>query len=138
MLFCRLVYHLRMGKKPSSSQTSGFATVSKAPSGDDSPQGPVSTMRNGTVHVSVRAKPNSHQEGISDWSADCITLAVTAAPHDGEANDALQRLLAKLLDLPRRDVVLVSGGKSRNKIFAVSSLPAQQVCELLMQHHDGK
>lgn len=48
-----------------------------------------------------------------------LRVRVTAAPADGAANAAVARLLAKALGLPGRDVVLVSGGTARQKLFDV-------------------
>lgn len=48
-----------------------------------------------------------------------LHVRVTAAPTDGQANEAVRRLLAKRLALAPRDVTLVSGATSRLKIFEI-------------------
>jgi uncharacterized protein (TIGR00251 family) len=53
-------------------------------------------------------------------------VRVAAAPEDGKANDAVVRLLAETLALPARDVQLVSGASSRDKIVALEGIgPAE-------------
>ena len=52
-------------------------------------------------------------------NAGALHLRVTAAPREGAANAAVTRLLAKALALPLREVVLVSGAGSRDKLFDV-------------------
>ena len=53
-----------------------------------------------------------------------LRAAVTAPPVDRRANDALLQLLAKEWDLPRRDLAIVTGQKSRNKVVHVGGDPA--------------
>ncbi len=48
-----------------------------------------------------------------------LKVRVTAAAEAGRANQALIKLLAKAWRLPARDIDLVVGAKSRNKIIMV-------------------
>jgi uncharacterized protein YggU (UPF0235/DUF167 family) len=54
-------------------------------------------------------------------------VRVAAAPEDGKANDAVVRLLAETLSLPARDVQIVSGGSSRDKIVALEGMRLEQI-----------
>jgi uncharacterized protein YggU (UPF0235/DUF167 family) len=47
---------------------------------------------------------------------------VTAAPEGGRANEAVLRLLAQRLQLPRRSVALVSGHSGRDKIVELTGI----------------
>ncbi len=51
---------------------------------------------------------------------------MAAAPAGGRANDALVRLLAKALGRPRRDVALVAGHGSRDKVVTVAGISLEQ------------
>jgi uncharacterized protein YggU (UPF0235/DUF167 family) len=53
-----------------------------------------------------------------------LLVRLAAAPVQGAANDALVRLLAETLEVPRRAVTLVSGERSRNKRVHVTGLTA--------------
>jgi uncharacterized protein YggU (UPF0235/DUF167 family) len=65
-----------------------------------------------------------------DGVVDGVLRARVAAPAvDGAANEALIRLLADALGVPRRDVRLVSGTTGRTKLVAVDGLPAAGVLE---------
>jgi uncharacterized protein YggU (UPF0235/DUF167 family) len=65
-----------------------------------------------------------------DGVVDGVLRARVAAPAvDGAANEALIRLLADELGVPRRDVRLVSGTTGRTKLVAVDGLPADSVLE---------
>jgi uncharacterized protein YggU (UPF0235/DUF167 family) len=59
-----------------------------------------------------------------------LKARVAAAPAEGEANDALVRLLARQLCVPTRDVALVSGATSRIKRLLVKG-DARAVVALL-------
>jgi len=47
-------------------------------------------------------------------------IRVRAVPEDGKANDALIRLVAQALDLPRSTLRLQSGATARTKVLAIS------------------
>ena len=48
-----------------------------------------------------------------------VKARVRALPAEGAANEALTKLLAKWIGVPRRDVSIVSGATSRGKIMLV-------------------
>jgi uncharacterized protein len=74
--------------------------------------------------VTVRLTPKGGRDSIdgtvrlSDGSA-VLKARVAAAPTEGEANDALIRLLARKLHVAPRDVTLVGGATSRVKRILV-------------------
>jgi uncharacterized protein YggU (UPF0235/DUF167 family) len=81
------------------------------------------------VRVAVRLTPRGRAdrlEGIADLAdgAPALRVSVTAPPADSRANDALLRLLAKEWDLPRRDLAIVGGLKSRSKLVHIAGDPA--------------
>ena len=70
--------------------------------------------------LTVRVTPRASRDAIEGFDdAGAVRVRVTAAPAEGAANAAVAKLLAKALDLPSRDVVLVSGTTSRLKVFDV-------------------
>ena len=52
-------------------------------------------------------------------------------PEDGRANEAVLRLLAETLDVPRARLTLVSGLTSRDKIVVLDGLEQAQTERLL-------
>ena len=54
-------------------------------------------------------------------------MRVTAPPVDQAANDAVVRLLADVLDVPRSRIVIVAGATSRNKTVQIGGLTIDQV-----------
>jgi uncharacterized protein (TIGR00251 family) len=87
--------------------------------GKDSAGKPWAMSADGLV-VTVRLTPKGGRDSIdgiaqlSDGSA-VLKARVAAAPTEGEANEALIRLLAKKLRVAPRDVTLAAGATSRIK-----------------------
>jgi len=78
----------------------------------------------GCVIVRVRVTPKSSLEaveGVGVTAEGAAFLArVRSAPADGEANAALERLVARWLDVPKSAVRLTHGAKSRVKSLTIS------------------
>lgn len=66
---------------------------------------------------SITVKPGSSQEKIIKNPDGTFTVYLRAKPHDGEANTALIRLLAKYFDVPKTSIKVTRGAKSRHKII---------------------
>ncbi len=72
------------------------------------------------TRIAVRVTPRTSADRIDGWDeAGRLRVRVSAPPADGAANAGVAKLLAKALGLPGRDVVLVSGATSREKVFEV-------------------
>lgn len=63
----------------------------------------------------VTVKPGSSQEKILTASPGELTVYLRAKAHDGEANAALIKLLAKHFDVPKTTIKLIRGATSRVK-----------------------
>lgn len=77
----------------------------------------------------VHVTPRSDRDEISGWHADVLRVRLTAAPVEGAANEALTRLLAKCLGVPKRNIEIIKGGSSRNKLVCVVGLSPREVEE---------
>ena len=89
---------------------------------------PVSATGDG-VRVAVRLSPRARADRVDGVvrladGAAVLKVSVTAPPAEGRANDALLQLLAKEWDLPRRDLAIVGGQKSRSKIVRIAGEPS--------------
>ncbi len=78
------------------------------------------------VRISVRLTPRAARDQIAGWQDDVLRVRVTAPPVDGEANEALVRLLAKTLGVPKSAVGIVSGAKARDKIVGIAGLTREE------------
>ncbi len=75
--------------------------------------------------MSVRLTPKGGRDAIEGIAtlADgraVLKARVRAAPSEGEANEALGRLIAKAVGVPPRSVTLVAGATARIKQLAIA------------------
>lgn len=54
-------------------------------------------------------------------------VRVAAPPEGGRANEAVVRLLADTLGLPRRDVAIVAGHGARDKVVTLIGIDAEEL-----------
>lgn len=79
----------------------------------------------GGIVLAVRLTPKGGRDAIDgiEQLADgrsVLKARVRAAPSEGEANEALCRMMAKTLGVPPRDVTLAAGATARVKRLTVS------------------
>jgi uncharacterized protein YggU (UPF0235/DUF167 family) len=75
-----------------------------------------------STRVRLRVSPGAGRAAIVGRYGDGWKVRVTAAPEHGRANDAVLRLLADALSLPRESLTLVSGHSARDKIVELTGL----------------
>ena len=75
----------------------------------------------------LRVAPGASRAGVVGRHGDAWKLRVAAAPEGGRANDAVVRLLADTLAVPRASVTLVSGHGARDKIVELAGLEPGQI-----------
>ena len=67
------------------------------------------------VSVTVRVTPRAGRTAIAGVRGDTLLVKLAAAPVDGAANDALIAFLSQVFELPRRNIAIVAGDRSRTK-----------------------
>lgn len=82
--------------------------------------------------LAVRLTPRAGVDRIDGWATDAagrehLKARVRAAPVDGEANAALEALLAKALGVPKSAVRVARGASARLKQVAVDGLDEAEV-----------
>ena len=77
------------------------------------------------VRVTPRATLESVGGMVETGQGMAIAVRVRAAPQDGEANAAVERLIAGWLGIPGSAVGLVSGARSRVKALQVAGEAGQ-------------
>jgi uncharacterized protein YggU (UPF0235/DUF167 family) len=79
----------------------------------------------GGVTLTVRLTPKGGRDAIDGMAVmgdggAVLKARVRAAPHEGEANAALCRLVAKSVGVPPRDVSIAAGATARVKRLTIS------------------
>jgi uncharacterized protein (TIGR00251 family) len=80
-----------------------------------------------STRLRVRVSPGARRGGVAGRVGEVWKLRVTAPAEGGRANDAVVRLLAEAVDVPRRQVALVSGQTAREKVVELQGLEAAEV-----------
>lgn len=69
----------------------------------------------------ITVKPGSSQEKIVEVAPDELIIYLRAKPHDGEANEALIKVLSKHFKIGKTSIKIISGEHSRKKIIGLPS-----------------
>ena len=89
------------------------------------PADPVFLRRNSEgVTIQLRVQPRARRTALERTPEGALKAAVTAAPEDGKANDAVVALLAQAWRLPKSSFDIVRGGTAREKTLKVTGEPA--------------
>ena len=84
--------------------------------------------------LELKVIPNAPRDEIAGWLGDVLKVKIHAPALEGRANDALLDFIAGELGLPRRDVTLVRGEKSRHKVLRIAGLDDHAVRARLAVH----
>jgi uncharacterized protein (TIGR00251 family) len=79
------------------------------------------------VRFAVRLTPRASSNAIDGVLDGSLRIRVTAAAVEGAANGALVNLLADALGVARRDVRIVAGATSRQKLIVVDGIAREAV-----------
>lgn len=73
-----------------------------------------------SIRLRLRVAPGASRPGIVGRHGTAWKVRVAAAPEAGKANDDVRRLLSETLGLAARDIAIVSGHSSRDKIVQLA------------------
>ncbi|ATW24945.1 DUF167 domain-containing protein [Candidatus Formimonas warabiya] len=74
------------------------------------------------IAFKVKVQPRASKSEIAGIIGDAVKLRITSPPVDGAANEAVIRFFADLFRKPAKDIAIISGLLSRNKIVEISGL----------------
>lgn len=81
------------------------------------------TGERAALRLNLRVVPNASRAELVGWlEPGLLKVKVTAPPEGGRANKEVVALLAKSLGLTRREVSIVAGEKSRQKVAALRGI----------------
>ncbi len=87
------------------------------------------------MRLHVRLTPRASADRIDGWSQDAdgrrvLAVRVRAQPIEGQANAALEALLAKALGVKRSAVSVARGGQSRLKAVEIEGVDADDIARI--------
>lgn len=77
--------------------------------------------------LKVRVVPNARRDEVVGVYGEAVKVKIQAPAMDGKANAALVEFLAERLGVAPRQVTLVLGEKSRDKVLAIDGLEVDTV-----------
>jgi len=72
--------------------------------------------------IKIKVEPRSSKSGIVGPYGDSLKVKLTSPPVDGKANKELIALLSKELKVRKKDIEIVSGQSSKNKVVKIIGL----------------
>lgn len=79
-------------------------------------------MEASAIRLRVRVSPGARRAAVVGRHGEAWKLRVTAPPAGGRANEAVLRLLAETLAVPRDCVALVAGHGARDKLVELTGI----------------
>jgi uncharacterized protein len=124
-----MTYDSRRRNKPTKTKDQGpetqdprLKTINRSPISPITPTG---------IQLRLRVQPRASRTELAGIHGDALRVRLSAPPVDGAANQALIRLLADLLSVPRSAVQVVAGASTRAKMVAISGIGAEQAARRL-------
>ena len=77
------------------------------------------------ILITIRVIPRAGRSEIAGTRGGAFLVRLNAPPVDGAANAELIRVLAAVLDVPKRAITIVTGERSRNKRVRVAGLDVE-------------
>jgi uncharacterized protein (TIGR00251 family) len=84
-----------------------------------------------SVILDVRVIPRAARPGLAGTRHGALLVRLSAPPVEGAANAELIQVLAKALDVPKRQVTIVAGERGRLKRVKLEGVTAERVAEKL-------
>ena len=90
------------------------------------------TLGETTITFAVRVQPRAPKSAIVGAHDGTLKIRLAAPPVDGAANEELTRLLAKLFDVKRADVEILSGTTAKQKLLRIHNVNPTDAEQILL------
>lgn len=87
----------------------------------------IKTIRNDIININrcmlikVKVFPNSKKQMVAKKEEDEFEVRVKEKPERGKANQAVKDVLAEYFNVPKENIRMIRGFKSRSKIFEIKA-----------------
>lgn len=79
------------------------------------------------TRIQIHVVPRASKSAVCGMQGEALKIRLNAPPVDGKANKALCAFVAELLKIPSRQVQLVAGETSRQKMIHVAGLSPEAI-----------
>ena len=72
--------------------------------------------------IKIKVEPRSSKTGIVGPYGNALKVKLTSPPVEGKANKELIEVLARELKVKKKDIEIVSGQSSKNKVVRINGI----------------
>jgi uncharacterized protein len=83
------------------------------------------------IQLTIRVVPRASKPGIAGTRGGALLVRLQSPPVEGAANEELVALLAQTFGVPRRDVAIASGQRSKLKRVVIQQIDRRQFTHVL-------
>ncbi len=76
-------------------------------------------MKKDYLIINIKVEPRSSKSGIAGPYGDSLKVRLNSPPVEGKANKELIEILAKEFKIRKKDVEIIKGEKSKNKVVRI-------------------
>ena len=87
--------------------------------------------KNDRVSFRIRVRPSASRNEIKRLHGEALRVDINAPPIRGKANRECIKFLAKKLKMPKSDIKIIAGLKSKDKLIKIKGISKEKVLEAL-------
>jgi uncharacterized protein (TIGR00251 family) len=88
--------------------------------------------------LSIKVKTNSRANEIAIDADENVIVKIAAAPHDGQANEALITFLSKSFHVPKSTIKIISGLTNQYKRLEFPEEYAKEIHSAIKKYRNNK
>jgi uncharacterized protein (TIGR00251 family) len=82
--------------------------------------------------LAIRVQPRAKRTEVAGERQGAVVIRVSAPPVEGKANEAVRRLIAERVGVPKSAVRIVRGESSRDKVVRIDGLSSDEARKALL------
>jgi len=86
--------------------------------------------------LKLKVAPGSKQIQVKKYG-NSLKVRLKAKPEKNKANKELVALLSGMLNIPKRDIFIIKGEKSRNKILEIKGYEEPEIKKILLKRREN-
>jgi uncharacterized protein len=83
------------------------------------------------MKLKLKVVPSSSRDCLMGWLDDALKVKIKAPPENGKANIAVEKFMAKSLNISPKNVEIISGFTQTNKTLEIKGLEEKVILEKL-------